>query len=567
MITTRKEKRDTGKIEEYIRDMFQSTIRSLTSDTITFLDELYRLIDARLTTMQSIGSINIPLLDQETPVESDFYTHLAESVKDISELNLMILPDVYSMLSEIADDVMSAGEKISESIITCEQLLNKTEGTIKRKMSLSSIKDEVIIYDSILNDEYIDSGTLSIDYRGGSIMLGIESYDRVWYEIKDISFSKPKGSISRPLDSTHSLDFITDGYFNTRVFSANPVFENKLDSQTTAINDGNIQTSYIVEYNTKTPVEHFSMSLQLAINSKKAAQFGTRRVDQILIYLDPGERNSMISRETITPFLSRLSVNDKDKTSEIRDNTINIRGARIGEHERGFQTRPSAIYPTGAFMICSHDVEQITIDIIADTPQQIWYPEKIVKNDTGNCIHTFNYFETLILNNYEPPGGHPDPRDLYTKREINDMYSILNSGHSQYDNHIPLYRYCIGIKDIELFTFTYQTNGFLITKNLNYHENKKIAAVDMYVNEIIPEGTTITYYISHDKVVWHEINPLSRGDSETCATRIVYNGIETKTGDTYINVTSKEVYVKIIMHGSYDHTPLLKSYAVRIKYQ
>jgi len=567
MIITRKEKRDFTTTEKTVRNRLEKIIRSISTNDVTFLDEIYRLLDMRLETMEEFGSIPLEYVDGRTPLGSKHYRDFARHLRELSELNLVTIPELYTMLKEISDDIFSAGESITESITVCEQLLSKVEGTLKQKMSLSSVKDEILIYDSMLSDEYLDTGTLGVDYRGGFMTLAPASSERIWYEFDEIKFSKLKGKISKPKDSNETLDFFTDGYFNSRMFSASPVFETSVERSTDPINDGYLQTSYMAEYNTLDPTATFGISMKLGIRSQAAAQFGTRRIDQVVIFLDPGDKASVNSTELITPYLSRLSINGVDRTSEVLDNVIMVRGATIGEYERGFQTRSPAVYPTGSFMVCTPDVETVTIDLIADIPQSIWYPEKVVKNDTGNIIHRFNYLETLILNSYEPPDDHPDPRDLYTTREIDEMMEILESGYSSYDHHVELYRFLIGLKDIELFAYTYSTSGVFYSKNLNTHEEKMVAAVELYANEVIPVGTGIKYYISHDKVVWHEVAPVNRAEYGDLPTRIVYNGIETKDLDKHINITSSNVYMKIEMTGERTLSPRLKSYAVRVKLQ
>lgn len=565
---TRKEKRDITSTEAYVRKWIEDSIRTIETGDLTFLDEIYRTIDARLEYLQQFGSIDFDLLDAKTPVESSLYVQLSRRIRELSDLNLITIPELYQMLQEVADDVYSSGESITESLNTCQMILSKVEGNMKRKMSLSSVKDELLVYDSILGDEFVGESDLGMDYRGGFVTLAPDSYDRILFEIAEIKFNKNKGKVARPQDSSNSLDFFTDGYFNSRVFSSNPSFENIGDVETTHINDGRLLTAYMAEYNTLDPTSPFSMSLTLNIESKAAAQFGPRRVDQVLIYIDPGDRTSVITTEMITPYLSRLSINGEEKSTEILDNMIQIRGATVGERERGFQTKMPAVYPTGSYMVCMPDVTQVLIELVADRPQEVWYPEKVVRNDTGNVIHKFNYMETLILNNYEPTEGHPDPRDLYTEREINDMLAILNSGHDSYDQHVVLYRFAIGIKDIELFAYNYKPSGYVITKNLNAeHQDRNIAAAEVYVSEIVPEGTSIQYYISYDKVVWHEVSPVNRASTNGLPTRIVYNGIDLKDSDKHISIDSPNVFMKVVMNGARDLTPRLKSYAVRVKLQ
>ena len=574
---SRKEKMVRTFAETYIRNKVRDTILNISSDDILFVDEIYRIISERLMQLSTNGIVSIDFIDAYTSVSSKYYSDIARDIKEIVEFNSNNINDIYVGLQKIADTVMSNSENIVNNIAVCEKLADKVEGNVRRKLSMSSIKDEILVYDSILSDDNIKTGTLAVDYIGGYITLYPASREPVLYNIKDIKISKDKGKISNPVDATISFDYITNGYFNSRIFSKDPLFEVEYDTKLDYIYDGDLETSYLVEYNSITANDSLTLTIILEPYLRYAKANKTARVDQIMLYLDPGNKISVENSDNILPKITNISVDKINKTKMVLDNTINIKNTSIGTVERGFQSKPPAVFPTGSYFISEEDVEQIKISITSDKAQNIWFPEKIITDAGKNIIHRFNYFETLVLNNYQSSYAvspsdisenveRPNPSDMFTQQEINEMVSIASSGHDNgYDEHISMYRYYIGIKNLNLYAMSYKTSGDIFTNNLNSFPKRNIAAIELYVNEIIPDNTNIRYYISENQMIWHELVPVNRGEINELPTRIVYSTLTLKDTDKFINQESSTVYLKINMTGNMSRTPIIKSYAVRIK--
>ena len=145
LVLTRKEKADLTRTEEYVRERIEKTLQGIKSSDITFLDEIYYLIDARVEALDYLSEIRVPVIDEQTPVDSDLYNTLARDMRELSELNLGTIKDVYQGLSDVYNDIYSEGESITSSLAVCNDLLSKAESTLKNKMSLTSIKDEIAV--------------------------------------------------------------------------------------------------------------------------------------------------------------------------------------------------------------------------------------------------------------------------------------------------------------------------------------------------------------------------------------------------------------------------------------
>jgi hypothetical protein len=77
------------------------------------------------------------------------------------------------------------------------------------------------------------------------------------------------------------------------------------------------------------------------------------------------------------------------------------------------------------------------------------------------------------------------------------------------------WRYCIGIKDINIYNYQFAEKSEMITKP--FTTTKPIKEVSLYANEVIPEVFTqdllkandwIQYFISIDDINWHRIAPM-----------------------------------------------------------
>ena len=683
-VLTRKEKANLTRTETFVRDRIEKTVRGINPNDITFLDEIYYLVDARTESLEYLAAVRLPLVDDLTPLESSLYNNLAGDIRELSELNIETIKDVYDSLNDVYGDILSAGESIASSLSQCSSLLNKVEGTLKSKMSLASVKNEIVAValngtigigdstatpdssivdtsmvvglpgtagdaygsegtditaiDSPTIDDSTDNGSnsvvsqftstpipgLNIDQYGGFITLMPASMDPIECKVKGVKFSKPKGVFGRPhkpqsggtiniqtsvadlsCPPEYTMDFfnppysgfdgsvsrnLQNGYFYTRIFSEDPIFENQFASATDPLIDNDLETDYLVEYNSTTADDSLGVEITLDTTDQNGSP---TKVDQVVIELSTGDMTSVSSTDIKVPKLSRLLLDQDDFTADALVHTVVVEGVKIGTDTTGFKAVATTANPKGSFMTSGKMTSQLTIGMLSNDAQKIWYPEKVLVGDNNSIIRTMNYFETLVVDGYEPPLAHPNPSSMYTPTEINHLMEAEASAHNSWEEHREMYRFFVDIKDILAYSITYETIGQTISGDMGQLTTQLIASVQLYVNETVPEGTSISYFVSPDRKIWIPIWPANRAGvadetvgvaggavaggggqigvaTPVVATRIMYKNIGMKPGDQLIGSTSEGIdshsaYLKIVMTGDGSNTPRLKAYVLRCK--
>lgn len=560
---SRREKYRNQVITTYIKNYLKYYISNIEIDSLTFLDELYLMIAQRIAEIGNIGSVNFKYIDEYEFVKSEHFTNIIKEVRAISDFSFQIVPNIYSELEIVSNTILELSEELTADIENCNKLMETAESSIKRQTAMSSVKNEIIVYDTIGDRFSSSAGTLTVDKRSGSIFLNVISTYNIPFTINSADCNREKGIINKPSKGDTTWRNITNGYFNSRTFSAVPLFENEEYSDINRMKDDDIETSYMVEYNSFTK----SSPLELNINISPDE---TGRIDAIELSVDPSDIESVLSTSLSLPILNKLVVTDnkgitKDVSTSILDNTIKIERTVIGTVEKKVTYQSPDIYPVVNYNINNENIDNIIINLNLVIPQEIWYPEEVIKDSFDNSVYRFNYFETLIIGGYEPSDNHLDPRDYYTTSEIAEIISHRLSNKYLFQDKIHLFRYFIGIKEIKLMRYTYNTTGNIISSNLN-DSGKLISGIQIYVNEIIPEGCSISYYISFDTNEWYQILPDNRDKSIDIPSRILlYDDISNTKYDKVIDIESSTVYLKIEMTGAQQETPILKSYAVRIK--
>lgn len=557
---TRKERATRSATERFVDTFVTTYFSNLSSDQFTYLDGVYRTIANRIAQLRDVRDIQLNYLDDYSIVKKDIYETLFNKSLLLADLNYRMIPEVFSDLNRIYNNVIEGAENLSKQITVAEDIVKTLEGSLKQKVSLSSIKNEVLIYDTIGSSTYVAEGTLAKDKRAGLVTLGINKTEYIPFKIKNVIVNKDKGTMSRPLIGDLTWDNIKNGYFTSRSFSDSPLFENSSTSDINRMSDQNMETSYLIEYNSDDDREELKMGIEL--------EFDTGRIDMINVVVDPSDMVSVMTSSVILPKMTRILTHSKedveDVTSKSMDNAIEANGYVLGETETDISHKRPDIYPTGSFFISTNNISSLTMELTSDEPQEIFYPEKIIKDGSGNTLHKFNYFETLVLNKYQPPLEYVGPTEFYTPQEITELGEIEATGNDIHDERNHIFRYFIGIKEIQLLRLTYASEGSIITADLNT-SGKKIAGADLFVNEYVPDGTEIYYYYSADTVDWFEIAPGSRVNIGDLPRRIVFQGFDVLRGDLLISTVTTSLFLKIEMKGTGDITPVLKSYAARIK--
>jgi len=543
----------------YVRDIVASIPDA---SALTFVDELYTTASARTSVISNIGRIPRIIVHG-----SDFLEHarLRSYFSATTFLSAAVhagVPDLYEKAQSIANQVIEHTETLTGKIAQGEQILSKAESTLKRRIGQTSLKREEIVYDDFSLQAKVDGDDVVVDRRGGYLILKPVATQVLPYRIESITCNQAKGSLGTPVFGDPTMKSVTPGYFNSRMFSTHPVFETSSDKNINRICDDDLETSYCMEYVSAATRSLFTMTIVAICDAKK--------VDAVTVTVDPPDTTATMSSILAMPYLSKLQASDGTTTQDCTVmNTVNqiaIQGSRIGSTSRTISHVESDLYPTARYMVQKNDCRRVVLELSMATPQEIYYPEKRVLNDNGHELYRLNYFETLVANGYEPEIGRPDPKSWYTEEERTRIFRMIESGNTTVDEKIRLLRYAIAVKELKLQSMSYTTKGVAESENLNITEDP-IASIELFVNEYCPPRTAITYYISPDKSTWYEVSPSVSVAKSSIPHRIVYDGIELRESDQFIQSASNQVFLRIVMEGNGTVTPLLRSYAVRIKLQ
>jgi hypothetical protein len=557
---TRRERREELAMEEFINAFIDAYFNNLEVGTFTFLDEIYRIFAVRIAELREVMKVKLSYPDEHSIVRSDLYSTLFEKAKLAADLSYRMIPEAFERIGQVANNLIERSESLTAQLTVCDDIVKALEGSLKKKVSITSVKNEILVYDTIGTDTKIIEGDLSVDRRAGVVVLGIKDTTEIDFSIEEVKYDKPKGTMKAPKVGDMTWDNIENGYFTSRSFSSAPLLESERTMDIKRMVDNDFETSYLVEYNTTSDRDALNMNLELS--------FDLGRVDILSIVVDPGDYESVTTSSVVLPSLTKIITRGERTTEDITDivtdNIVEMKGTSAGTVEAEITHKRPDIYPIGSFFLCRNSIDRLSIVLSSEKPQEIFYPEKVVRDVSGNLLHRFNYFETLVLNRYEPLVGHLNPREFYTAAELAEMNEISNVGHTVLDKKRNLFRYFIGVKELRLLRATYKTEGECTTANLN-DTNKKVAGVELYVNERIPKETSIIYSISINRVNWHEIAPQGRVDSGGAPRRIVFHGFEATIGDKLVDLEAESMYLKINMTGTGSESPVINAYALRIK--
>jgi hypothetical protein len=145
---------------------------------------------------------------------------------------------------------------------------------------------------------------------------------------------------------------------------------------------------------------------------------------------------------------------------------------------------------------------------------------------------------------------------------------------------VDAWRYCIGIKDINIYKYIFAKQSELISKL--YEFEKPVKTVTLSVKEIIPQSMIkdiktrnnwIKYYISINDVEWYEISPSSHykiGDTDIAPKVYTINRIQNTSNINSGSIVSKDEVKQIrlkavISRGNNESdTPILEDYNLNI---
>ncbi len=371
--------------------------------------------------------------------------------------------------------------------------------------------------------------------------------------------NRTSGALVKGLYGRRTVDCLQNGYFTSRVFSTFPLLTQSNEIASSALCDSDLATAMDIEYNS------FANNTPLVVTVKLRPSRPSVGVAYLLG--NPGDMTAVSQSAGSLPLLTRMSVKplgaaSQDLTAQLQDNRIDIQSIQVGDIEQQFSHAAGDPYPSCTCVLNRNNVELLEFEISATYPQIIFYPEIVAKGQSGNTVKRFNYFESLLLSGYRAPEGYVDPSTLFTDSQRSLLYETYAAAIETVQESIRLYRYFIGLKEIQLVDPVYSTTGETVSKNLNT-SGRKIAAADLFVSDSVPEGTSISYMFSHDLINWYEMLPSNRTGDGT--KRLVFTDLDVTAGDMKVDADTADLYLKITMAGTSKLTPVLKAYAVRIK--
>jgi hypothetical protein len=549
---------DNNSLKTSIRERYLSIMRSISRNSITYVDELYTNLYRRIN---QLCVPYFPFIFQTKRFDITKFKELNKYAVTTSDMVHRLVPNMFSDLSNLVDTMYSDIDDLNRKYDMINKLASEAEVAIKTKQNLVSIKDEIVIFSDFYNTNYLIHGNLTVDRNLGYSTLKINSVDSVKYNINNIAINKDRGKILDINDTMSTEELYSNGYFFNRMFSYNPVFENEDDGNYESLLDDDLDTSFIVEYNSDKDDELLSMKIDINVDNK--------RVDNINLILDIQDSNYVTTPSTSYPTVTSINIQSKDISynyiDTLKNDKLIVNKTAYSRDKTVIPHNSMSMFPTVNYPINFNGCSSIVLDISTKSPQTIIYPEKNLLNREGTIIDRFNYFETLILNNYEASSGRLNPRSFYSNKHLNLITSKYRNSAASEDIPKELYRYYISIKELILTKNNYAAESYGISSNLN-NTSRKIGAVELFTDQY-GDYSSFSYYISSDKNTWLPISPTNHPIPGI--KRYIFNKFidYTPPNETYRDIDTADVYLKVeLKRGNDIEIPFLKSFAVRIKF-
>ena len=182
---TRKDRREESAMEVFINAFVDAYFTNMRADQFTFLDEVYRTFAIRTSEISEIMTVDLDYIDNYTIVKSDVYRMMFDKARLAADLSYRMIPESFDRMNEVANNLLEKSESLAAAITVCDDLVKALEGSLKRKVSVNSIKDELLYYDTIGSETLLMEGSLSVDRRAGVATLGVTGTVPVDFTIVD----------------------------------------------------------------------------------------------------------------------------------------------------------------------------------------------------------------------------------------------------------------------------------------------------------------------------------------------------------------------------------------------
>lgn len=539
-----------------------------TTDSVTFLDEPYTAVFARLYRLYTLMTFDDQLdeflsgwfVNEYDEVDTDDLISFFQSIRFLNAIFYDRVNSVYESVQALENEIVSRGLLLGDMVRTVIDTMGQVKAGISREANMRSISDEVIIYDTFTGKTVFspaDSNPAAVDTVTGFISLLPQSVTPVGCLIKEAMVpGVPKGGIREQVFGVDTFSTIDNGYFHGRTFSATPRINDVRASQLSALSDGNMTTAYECELNTSAIL---SDGFSVVIDAEPLSECNLINLSMMVPTTE-----STVASPSYQVFVPLLRGSKTNSALTLFDNQIITDKLTVGRVEPLWEYgERSAVVKTYTVPLVRAN-ETVRIQFTTYTPQLAAFPEIVFLNSASREVFRLNYFETLAVRGYEAPEGTLNPLSLFTRDQLSQLVSKISQ--SEFTVHTALstlYRYYIGIKELSFSHATYTTRGEAVSSNIN-HRQQTLVSVDLAASEHIPEGTAIEYAISTDRTTWTPLVPINANRSG--ARRAVFSSqLPTAQGDIRVSPSSNNLYVKIALQGNGVVTPVVRSIVVRMK--
>jgi hypothetical protein len=539
--------------------MLQRVLRyfeHLDTNAIDYLDEFYTTVEDRVAGVKDKFPVTFRYQKPYQFVSSKPWKSMILEGKTASEDNRMVMSDFYSRINGICERFSAIAESTSSSLSVATTLVNALERDIRQKIAARSAGGYLCVTDALRNTDMIAESTCAVIPAAGCIVLPIASSTDVSIENLEITCSKPRGVITVDDEDVSTWDSITNGYFNSRVFSTLPYFTDR-SPDISACTDGDIGTSLSYEYNSIVSNDNLELTFSFSP--------GGSRVDCILCALDPVEGEGSQASTFLPQVSSAFAVDQGGKRTSLMPLMVDtsIIAGKAEESPDVLAKYCGNLYPEIAIPVVGTPGDSFSITLRQQAAQHIYYPERLLLNAAGDATRRLTYFETLAIDGYQAPDGYYAPTDGFSAGRIHELRDACSQAIRTTDAMVAIYRYVIGIKDISAYSYIYTPSGMAVTMNLNLGGGV-IRSADLFVSEHVPSGTSISYELSTDRVTWFPIIPRNGKVSRSGPLMHCYGYDSDSDNDLCFSHEPTSLFLRISMTGRRDCTPVLNSYTVRI---
>jgi hypothetical protein len=160
-------------IENIVKQIVTNYFASLDRSIFTYRDEIYSFIKERVNRILKIGKLNFTPLSQYELINTINLPEFTQKYEELSLINYNAITDSFDVLQDVSESIASISDQIARKISYSDSIITAVENELKQEMIHNSIKQENILYDSILSNTLLKEGNLNIDTTTGIVTLPV----------------------------------------------------------------------------------------------------------------------------------------------------------------------------------------------------------------------------------------------------------------------------------------------------------------------------------------------------------------------------------------------------------